>query len=206
MPTIVTIDFETLGLNPLTAPMLEMGYTVGNTDTGKVLSTSRFIIPEVYNKRANRVADFDTIQWWMEQANKNPELYTYITELLTRSKMQNNPSIQGLKEGLRDFFVLLDRYEVSQLWCTDKNFDFLLLQQLMVSLGLGGYPANLTYKDIYETRWFSEKGFVSAFTQAKETKELIHHTAQDDSLWLFNAVCTILDVGVVEDTSADHAG
>lgn len=183
---IAVIDWETLGLNPRTAPLLSFGYVMGETarPTLPFAHTKHIIIPEKFNTENGRVASFHTINWWIGKSHETHELHDYITNVLERSQCASFPHFIT---NLERFCYELAKYEVEGLFCTDKSFDVAILLDVLSTLSIH-FPIH--YHNLFETRLHSTILSPESFSHPCD---LIHHTAQDDATWLFHSIADMLN-------------
>lgn len=185
MAIICTIDWETMGTDDK-APLLEMGWAIGSTAKGQVLEEGVILIQERTNELMGRVASFDTIQWWIEKATAYPPLEEYITSLLVLSKKENKLPMgtPDTRTQLQDFLTTIAQNEVTQLWCTDKNFDYSYLQQICKHFD---FPIPLSYKEIFDCRHMRERSHSSYF----QVHSGLIHSALGDAIALFQSLSRI---------------
>lgn len=183
---ICTIDFETMGLDSTHSSILEFGYVIADNGwPGKILATKSIVVPDRFNQHTDRTVSLGTVVWWLEQIEKRPILGSHFKQMLRKSQI----CAEGVTHGhLYDFIQAIEEHKVEGLFCTDKSFDYIMLLRLLSHYNL---ELPLTYKQIYETRFWKEQSHPEAFRC--ENQELVAHTAQDDALMLFHSICRVLN-------------
>jgi len=181
---ILTIDLETMGLDPMTAPILEVGYCIGNRESKGILCKESFLVPNAWNTTMRRVPSMDTIAWWIEKACEREELKDHALKLLDPSG--SSPKL--LKLGLDTLSERVKTFNVEEVWVTDKSFDWVMFSVLANSMQVDPYFGKLIYKDIYDARYFLSH-YPDKQKDAK--KEAVTHTAKDDAAWLFEFIADL---------------
>ncbi len=180
----ITIDYESLGLRP-NSTMLELGYTIYQHESEEILKTNSIIIPEEYSKRFCAPPDFNTVAWWLTKSQESNTLFRYLLGLIeqcrARSQLMLIDDIHSMLFDIRD-------YNVSQIWCTDKSFDYAAFLFMLDNLKLTN---PFSYNNAFETRAFKTLSHPKLFPPMSKG---VAHTAQDDSLYLAQCVSNLLVV------------
>jgi exodeoxyribonuclease VIII len=145
------VDIETMGTSP-SAPILSIGaahFDECGEDSPDSLEAFETVISLKSNEKAGRVAEADTIGWWLNQSKdaQNALLSRQVTSLE-----------HGLKEFVRWIGVLSPK--PITLWAKDPDFDVVILRSAFDHFGLMfpfKYYQHRSVRTIYATAWRDTK-------------------------------------------------
>ena len=176
---IATIDFETLGLGT-NAPLLSLGLVVGDTAKDNIVYEQELVIPWSFNRSTGRAVELETIVWWLDKIKEKDALAVYFRSMLKKSLKTSSAC---LSKHLGYIQHMLEEFPIEGIFCTDKSFDWVFMQQLCSHYSV---RLPISYKHVYETRYMQEHSHKEIFSQAKEGT--LSHSAIGDARWLFNAL------------------
>ena len=175
-------DFETLGQNFETSPVLSLGFLEFNSD--KFLSVEPYTYNEllgatgyikfdvkeqldVYGKKIEK----ETFDWWQEQGEE-------AQKVLKPSK--SDKSIDTLKETLQEYFIHFK--DIKNTWTRGNTFDPMFLRQIMRDCGSDDpFP----WWTIRDTRSFIDALLIgsdmkNSFVLPEWKAKFVHHDARHD--------------------------
>jgi hypothetical protein len=116
----IMIDLETLGLDPATAPIIQIAAVAFNLGVDHVALTPLFTAPidarSCLMAPFNRRLDPETVTWW---AKTDPALFIEIME---------NPVRLGLQRALVELGNWMSSIEVEGVWGNGPTFDISILE------------------------------------------------------------------------------
>lgn len=193
----IMIDLETLGLDPATAPVIQVAAVAFNLGVDHVALTPYFNAHvdarSCLMSPFNRVVQPDTVAWW---AKTDPALFVEIMENPLRM------SLDHALEGLSDWTQTI---EIEGVWANGPTFDISILEACYKQAGL---PIPWSYRVVRDVRTMAmvagedpicwEGGQISDYERSGRKHDAVvdclrqirmvqmtwlHHVRQTSGLW-----------------------
>lgn len=170
-PIALMIDIETLGLG-MRSVVTQIGYVVGNLETGEVLEAPTDLWMDVYAQK--RDIDFDTVRWWMKQDRAvsdavlvPPDGVSRITAGEARARLE----------------ALVTQYAEVDVWASPAMFDLSILTDLFGGVKPWVYNAE---RDMMTLRRWLDPDYALA-----PPENGMQHLASADAKYQFDYLCVL---------------
>jgi len=181
--TLIVIDWETLGVNTESCPVMALGIVIGNTE-GRIFGKREFIfnLSEQFNLM-NAYAEYkgndNTVEWW-----SSSEREALFKDYLYRCMKQTLPIATTMRQVNNFMFASYDIHN-SLIVANHTDFDVDILIRMYEYADLH-YP--FTFRDRFDTsdiNMFMQFHPDYSKLQNKEADSLVKHRAIDDAMYSY---------------------
>lgn len=167
MTIAMMLDIETLGTAP-DAVVVQIGVVVGDTDTGAVLRKVGWCINT--DEQRNRRMDYDTLCWWMLQADD------------VRKRVFDMKNAITPVRACAEIECLLAEFQPAEIWAGPAMFDLPILTHMF------GYKPWAFWK---ERCLLTLRKFADPDRKLQPPNNPLAHDAIADAEWQFHYLCLL---------------
>lgn len=158
MTTHMILDFETLGQDVLSCPIIDCSYVAFEyerfldqpytiAELLKMIQKTKLSIEDQV-KRNKMVVEKSSLDWWQEQGKE------------ARSKLKPSPNDVTLEDFMEDILSYAEGYKIKYWWSRSNTFDPIILGQRAAILGMKKrMDTCLPYWGVRDTRSYIDAKF-----------------------------------------------